>query len=582
MGTVKLPDHDIPLSMTAPLPSLGMPTVSWPWKLSKTLQDWSAAQYHYPLGTVIQDVIDGHPVIAQIQVHDTYGAHPEIGVRLHKGTSVRVPATQDDSGKLVALSDPPPGWPGTSDIAGEFGGFAVHINLKNIVKGKPIVDIQSNFLHNAVKTAGRDIGSASGTLDKVTGAITNDIRKIPVAGPLLHGVLDVDSAPFRMVEQIGRGERVDRATLDGLKRAGEGAREVAPYAQTIISLVPGIGAPVSAAIGAAGALVAGRPLDDVMVAAVAGAIPGGAFATAGYNVGKAAMQHKPAVAVLAAGVTGGVKGIASISGEFGVEAPGADTKLANAVIMQGLKLARQLGSGQPLDQNAIQAAIDMLPDASMKAAVKSAQTLASKDSVPDVLIQSGIELMGNLSSTEKEQLANALAIGMAVGHTQRLQTLTKTALQSPVTIANLAAQAAVPISRDTTIQAARAMVKDGVHGFDQATGLLQNAITPFQFQTARNLLNGVDKKGFDLATALHIGRVAGSPDVPINLPARLKAAYHITHGMMGAPADNKRDLMALLTGSPLGKAGALTAMKEIGHARDSWWARLFAWLKRIF
>jgi hypothetical protein len=114
MAIVKTPDRVYNLGEKG-LPSLGQPVVSWPWGGTPHLTSWSVDALKYPLGTIIHDVVDGHPVIAQIQTHDTYGAHPEWGIKLHKGTSVFVPV-DDSTGK--AMRDAPDGW-GVSDMAGE-------------------------------------------------------------------------------------------------------------------------------------------------------------------------------------------------------------------------------------------------------------------------------------------------------------------------------------------------------------------------------------------------------------------------------------------------------------------------------
>jgi hypothetical protein len=104
------------------LPPVGMPVVSWPWGLTPSLQAWAEAQLHFPLGTVILDTVDGHPVIAQIQTHTGYGAHPEIPPTPHKGTSVFVPAVMSGNA-MVAVKDPPAGWGDSATIGAD--GFSV-------------------------------------------------------------------------------------------------------------------------------------------------------------------------------------------------------------------------------------------------------------------------------------------------------------------------------------------------------------------------------------------------------------------------------------------------------------------------
>jgi hypothetical protein len=106
-----------------PLPPIPQAVRSWPWGSTPSLAKWSVEMLKYPLGTLIYDVVDGFPVLAQIQTHDTYGAHPEYGVKPHKGTSVYVPVSPDPTtGKPTAMRTPPEGW-GSPDaaVSGEGG-----------------------------------------------------------------------------------------------------------------------------------------------------------------------------------------------------------------------------------------------------------------------------------------------------------------------------------------------------------------------------------------------------------------------------------------------------------------------------
>jgi len=103
-------------------PALPMQVASWPWGSSSALTKWSLDALKYPLGSILYDVVDGYPVLAQIQTHDRYGAHPEWGIKLHKGTSVFVPVGVDPKTGLTGpLKTPPSGWGVPTDtMAGEF------------------------------------------------------------------------------------------------------------------------------------------------------------------------------------------------------------------------------------------------------------------------------------------------------------------------------------------------------------------------------------------------------------------------------------------------------------------------------
>ena len=131
----KQPDRTYKLGDT--LPAIPGTVASWPWRGSPALTKWSIDMLRYPLGTLIMDVVDGHPVIAQIQTHSWYGAHPDWPSTPHKGTSVFVPTTVDASGKKVAVADPPDGW-GEASAYGPFPTTGVGETTTACAPGDPL------------------------------------------------------------------------------------------------------------------------------------------------------------------------------------------------------------------------------------------------------------------------------------------------------------------------------------------------------------------------------------------------------------------------------------------------------------
>lgn len=111
---------------------------------------------------------------------------------------------------------------------------------------------------------------------------------IPLIGPALHGVLIIASGPFTFTQQVAHGANVSQALISDLRDKLQGVKEVAPYAQTVISFVPGIGQGVNAAIGAGLALAQGQPIDKALIAGVRAAIPGGPAAKAAFDLTVAA------------------------------------------------------------------------------------------------------------------------------------------------------------------------------------------------------------------------------------------------------------------------------------------------------
>jgi hypothetical protein len=120
MSIVKTPSRTYSLGET--LPPLGMPVAAWKFT-SPNVTAFAQHILNLPLGTIIIDTIDGHPVIAQIQTHTEYGAHPEWTHVPHKGASLFSPAVQDSSGQMLAIVSPPPGWGDEVHIGTE--GFSI-------------------------------------------------------------------------------------------------------------------------------------------------------------------------------------------------------------------------------------------------------------------------------------------------------------------------------------------------------------------------------------------------------------------------------------------------------------------------
>jgi hypothetical protein len=126
------------------------------------------------------------------------------------------------------------------------------------------------------------------------------------------------------------------------------ASHILPYAQTVISFVPGLGTGVSAVLGAAQVLADGRPISDIAVGAIRGAIPGGPLAQSAFdvmwNVAKGRRVDTSVLAALRDRIPGG---------EFAKRA--ADTALALAVAKTAQDRKRAL------ERAAVQAAMAHAP-----------------------------------------------------------------------------------------------------------------------------------------------------------------------------------------------------------------------------
>lgn len=110
------------------------------------------------------------------------------------------------------------------------------------------------------------------------------VENVPILGDIVKIVGEAAAAPFDLAIAIGSGARLDHALVGALKQQLKIVKDVAPYAQTIVSLVPGLGTGVAAMIGAGAALAEGKSIDDIAIAAIRGAIPGGAASVAAFDV----------------------------------------------------------------------------------------------------------------------------------------------------------------------------------------------------------------------------------------------------------------------------------------------------------
>ena len=421
-----------------------------------------------------------------------------------------------------------------------------------------------NFFNSIGTTAGHAIGvlpknkHITGVdwkgIDRTVNSIGDAVKKIPVVGPLFHGVLGAAAEPFALSESILKGERVDHAFVDSFKRQIGQVREVAPYAQAVISFIPGVGTAASMAIGAGLAIAAGRPIDEVAVAAVSSALPGGSLAAAAYNTSRTAIvNHK---------VSGLGTLVSAIGAAAGVDVPPA----ASAAIVGGLDATQAIANGQKPDQALLTAALKAVP-AAAKDVDLSTQTGVLK--AADTLLAQGQKMIPKLSSMQRTQLQNALNTGLAMGHAQNLQKLQKAAI-------GVGTQKLAQIGQRTTnavATAARSALQGaGTHGFDVGHGLAQHQTTPSQAATTRAALSPEDQHGFDVASTLHIGRVIAKP-APPKMPAAAQAARAIVHGAQAAPPTVAAAVKQTMTTTAVGQSGAAVAEKEIAEA-----ARAVGWL----
>jgi hypothetical protein len=394
-----------------------------------------------------------------------------------------------------------------------------------------------HFVSNAAKTAGKEIGHVGKSIQKAGGAIDHAISKVPVVGAPLHTVLGAAyhavTLPVDTVVQTAiNGKRLDKVLLDKIKQQGRDIKAVAPYAKTVVSMVPGVGTGVSAALGAGMALAEGQPIDKALLDGVISAVPGGPMAKAAASA---------AASGLSAAVRGEKLDVASVSGK----------------LLAGLPIP-------PSAKNALATGIHMTADI---AAGKNVSAAAA-----DALIKEGLaHLPADAKKAFQTGLATQVGAVLQSAKAAHLPAVHGKLIESGIQLAKT-----LP-----AVGEARKLAGAGVKGFDLGHGLLGQRATPFAIIHTRNSITDPhDKLGFDMAMANRIGLVAHPPH-PKLTPSAV-AGRSITHGMQGMTRpEHKMAIMKAITKSPSAEVGAKVAMNHIAAERKPWPVRVVIAIKKI-
>jgi hypothetical protein len=355
------------------------------------------------------------------------------------------------SKELAAVGCPlPPAVAGAPSVSGLFSGIA-HI-AKSAVHA---------VTHNAITKAASSVASTAANY------ASHAISKIPVVGPLAKSVASLVTMPLNVAEQLAAGGRIDRVAMNSLKSSLASVKQIAPYAQLVLSAVPGVGTGLSGAIGAGLALASGQNITDALTAGIRGALPGGPIAAAAFDVAHAAMQGKP---------------IDQIALNALPIAPAAKQALT-----QGISVAKDLAAGKKVSQTLVDAATHALP----------------------------------------ADLQKAVQIGAAVAHAKNLQG----AVGSLTHAADLTAKFQAGTAAATAIQALRpgasvpphltAAVKQGLAAHAAVTKAVANAqaghpaskqlVTALQVHKAHSLTAPVVRNGRSVRPRYHTTPASSSP-----------------------------------------------------------------------
>lgn len=192
-----------------------------------------------------------------------------------------------------------------------------------------------------------DLGKlASSAVDVAT--LKPLVKNIPIAKDIQSSIASVYKAPMNAAVSVAKGERLDRVATQAFQTQLRAAKTLAPYVQTVVSVVPGLGTGLSAGIGGALALASGASIDQAMLAAARSALPGGPLAQAAFDVALAASQGKPVEAVLLNALP--------------------VSPAAKDALVRGARAARQLAEGKSIDKVLVDQALDLLPPQARAAA----------------------------------------------------------------------------------------------------------------------------------------------------------------------------------------------------------------------
>lgn len=336
---------------------------------------------------------------------------------------------------------------------------------------------------------GHALSSAAKGVAKGAGSVGGALSKVPIVGSGLHAVYDVGiSGPLSLAANVASGQRVDKAALGSLKATLKDTKDLAPYVQTVISVVPGVGQGVSGAIGAASALASGKSITQALLEGAKGALPGGPIAKASFDIASAGVQGKPISEVALAALP--------LSND------------QKKMVVASVHAARDIANGKKINESVFNAGKALLPKAAQDAMV-TAVALAHAKNLQDLASKGAVSAMGQL-----KVIGNAKVLSSAVlkaGHDSL-----KTAEQKT--------------------------------GFLSGAGLMNHVVTRTEINTIRGRLTPDQKKGFDLALSQHIGSL--THPLSSTIPPGQQFAHYVTQGMHSAKPDNKKTMTAFLLAHP--------------------------------
>jgi hypothetical protein len=269
----------------------------------------------------------------------------------------------------------------------------------------------SSVTKQVAKVIPKAIKKAAATVVNTAKSAASAVAKVPVLGSLVKAQAALALLPAAAAAQLVQGKRIDAIAVNQFKTALGSAKTLAPYVQTVVSFVPGIGQGISAGIGGGLALASGQSITDAMIAAAKSAVPGGPIAQAAFSVATDAIQGKP--------LNQSLLNALPISQQ------------AKTALLSGIDAAKRLASGQNVSQTVIDAAMKNVP----------------------------------------AQYQKAIQIGVALGHAKNLQQAAGAAAQGATQIAGLAN--GTPAQRALAQSTLARVVQQAQQGHQQANNIVK-------------------------------------------------------------------------------------------------------------
>jgi len=240
---------------------------------------------------------------------------------------------------------------------------------------------------SVVKTTAKGVSGAAKGVSSATKTVGNTFGKVPIVGKGLKGLVNLTVAPYQASINLLSGQRIDRAVVNSMKSQLQAYRDVAPYVQTVISFVPGVGPGISGAIAAAVTLSEGKPITEALISATKNALPGGPLAAAAFDVAVAAArgQHISDIALAAVPLPASQKDLLKQSLQVAKDVA-AGKKISKIVldrvnanlsklpssVAKAAQIGIALGQGQNIQKTLIKAAPSMM---NFKNPIAAANTL---------------------------------------------------------------------------------------------------------------------------------------------------------------------------------------------------------------